>query len=44
MVSVAEERLKDYAVPDAANKPGFKLSIRREPMGVCALISAWNVG
>lgn len=43
MVSVAEDRLKDYEVPDAGNRPGFKLSIRREPMGVCALISAWNV-
>ena len=41
MVSIAEERLKDVSLADT-DKPGFKRWIRREPMGVCALISAWN--
>lgn len=42
LVSVAEQRLADVDLKDT-DKPGFKRWIRREPMGVVLLISAWNV-
>lgn len=42
MVSIAQDRLKDVLLTET-DKEGFKRWIRREPMGVCALISAWNV-
>lgn len=42
MVSIAETRLKDVELKDT-DKEGFSRWIRREPMGVCVLISAWNV-
>jgi acyl-CoA reductase-like NAD-dependent aldehyde dehydrogenase len=42
MVSIAKDRLQDVLLTET-DKEGFKRWIRREPMGVCALISAWNV-
>lgn len=42
MVSIAEEKLKDVLLTDT-DKEGFKRWIRREPVGVVVLISAWNV-
>lgn len=42
MVSIAQDRLKDVSLVES-DKEGFKRWIRREPVGVCALISAWNV-
>lgn len=42
MVSIAKDRLKDVLLTET-DKEGFKRWIRKEPMGVCALISAWNV-
>ncbi|KAK9893300.1 succinate semialdehyde dehydrogenase [Cystobasidium minutum MCA 4210] len=41
MVSIAKDRLKDVSLVES-DKEGFKRWIRREPVGVCALISAWN--
>jgi acyl-CoA reductase-like NAD-dependent aldehyde dehydrogenase len=43
MVSIAKDKLKDVELKDT-DKPGFRRWIRREPMGVVVLISAWNVG
>lgn len=42
MVSIAKDRLKDVSLVES-DKEGFKRWIRKEPLGVCALISAWNV-
>lgn len=42
MVSIAKDRLKDVTLTET-DKEGFKRWIRKEPLGVCALISAWNV-
>lgn len=43
MVAIAKDRLKDVTLEDT-DKPGFRRWIRREPLGVVLLISAWNVG
>ena len=42
MVSIASDRLKDVALTET-DKKGFRRWIRREPLGVAVLISAWNV-
>lgn len=42
MVSIAKEKLGDVLLTDT-DKEGFKRWIRKEALGVCVLISAWNV-
>lgn len=42
MVDIAKSRLQDVLLTET-DKAGFKRWIRREPMGVAVLISAWNV-
>lgn len=39
LCSIAEENLKDLPLPE---KTGFERAIRREPLGVIFVISAWN--
>ncbi|KAI8904053.1 Aldehyde/histidinol dehydrogenase [Gorgonomyces haynaldii] len=39
LISIGEKSLSDFQVED---KPGFKRYIKREPLGVVLVISAWN--
>lgn len=41
LVSIAERELADVDLRDT-DKAGLHRYIRREPVGVCLLISAWN--
>lgn len=41
LVSIAERELADVELVDT-DKEGFQRVMRKEPLGVCLLLSAWN--